>query len=478
MADSAPSATVSTAPPGFGAVRKWQSLVLVLLAAAGGSAVALLSPLGATLQIAAVAGLALGPPGLLLFLVRPHLALAGYLMLLPLMVPVALVGGLNAGEMLTVSILLLGALSLWEARGRALESMRLLGSVLVPLAALAVVSVVSLVVNALTGLEDIVSALFKVLAFGLVAVLVHMHADTRAQARTLLGGAVAGATLVALYSVVAYILGWSYSEEYQWNRALGTFGNWNQLGGFMALMSPPTIALAALARGWMVRVAMVLAFVLQIAALLLSLTLGSMLGLVLGGGFTVLFLMPGGRRRVIPVLLLGALTFGGALAGSPELRDKLTRFDERLEDRLLTYVVGFNMFRDRVWWGFGSEQNLKEELLLGEADYGVTSVGTKHIIPHNTLLKVGVEKGVLGVLVFGLLLVGALRLLFRQRPRLAGTRDAPLFYGVAAGVLAFLVQNMTNDILLHARIGIVFFVLLALLDRISRTAHPASGRSA
>jgi O-antigen ligase len=443
---------------------------LAAVAAVAGAAIAVLGTLGAALQVAIVLGLGCGLPLLLLFLVRPHVSLAVYLAALPLVMPVPLAAGLNAGEVLTLAILVIGALSLWQARERAVDALVRLAPIIVPLAALAVVSVVSLVVNGITGLEDVVSALFKVLAFGLVAGLIHMHADTPRKAVTLLGGAVTGAALVALYAVVAWVLGWSYSAEFAWNRASGTFGNWNLLGGFMALMSTPTLALAAVVRRWGLKLLLGTAFLLEVLALLLSLTLGSLLGLVLGAGFTVLFLMPGGRRRIVPAVLLGALAFGVAFAANPLLRDKVTRFDERLQDRLLTYAVGINMFRDRFWWGFGSEQNLTEELLLGEADYGITSLGVSSMVPHNSFLKIGVEKGIMGVVLFAALIVGALHLLFRQRRRIRRTGSAPIYYGTAAGVLAFLVQNMTNDILLHARIGIVFFVLLALLDQVARTA--------
>ncbi|MEJ2502281.1 MAG: O-antigen ligase family protein [Gemmatimonadota bacterium] len=436
-------------------------------AAVAGGLVALLGALGPALQVAVVLGVGLGFPLLLLFVVRPHMALAAYLAALPLVLPVPLAGGLNAGELLTLAILVLGALSLWEARERVVEALFRLAPFLVPLAGLGVVSVVSLVVNGITALEDVVSALFKVLAFGLVAVLVHMHADTRGKARTLLAGAALGAALVAVYAVTAWLLGWSYSAEFDWNRASGTFENWNLLGGFMALMSMPTLALAAMVRRRGVKLLLGTAFVLEILALLLSLTLGSLLGLVVGAGFTVLFLMEGGRKRVVPALVLGALAFGVAFSTNPQLRDKVMRIDERLNDRLITYAVGINMFRDRFWWGFGSEWRLAEELQLGEADYGITSFGQAAIVPHNSFLKIGVEKGVMGVILFTAVVLGALHVLFRHRARLKRSPSAPLYYGTAAGVLAFLVQNMTNDILLHARIGIVFFVLLAVLDRVA-----------
>lgn len=465
MADS--SASIRHSDAFSGASRRG----LVLVALLCGAVVALLSPLGASRQIAVVLGLGIGVPSLLLFLIRPHTALTFYLALLPLIVPVPLMAGLNGGETLTLAIIVLGSLSVWEARERVLPSLRALSPVLVPLLALSVVSVVSLLVNGITALEDVASALFKVLAFGMVAVLVHMHADTRPKARTLLLGAAAGAAAVAVYSVAAWALGWSYSAQFGWNRAMGTFENWNLLGGFMALMSMPTLALAATSRRTVARLLLGAAFVLELLALLLSLTLGSMLGLVIGSAVTVLFLMPGARRRIVPALLLALTAFGIAFATNPLLRDKVTQFDERLNDRLMTYAVGINMFRDRFWWGFGSEQNLTEELLLGEADYGITVFGTSGMVPHNTFLKIGAEKGVFGVLLFSVLIGGVLWMLLRHRHRLRGSPDAALFYGIVAGSIAFLVQNMTNDILLHARIGIVFFALIALLDQLGRAAH-------
>ena len=43
--------------------------------------------------------------------------------------------------------------------------------------------------------------------------------------------------------------------------------------------------------------------------------------------------------------------------------------------------------------------------------------------------------------------------------------------GLMVGVLAFLVQNMTNTLVLHARIGIVFFALVALAARFAEQAQ-------
>jgi|GEM_PF-2189122 len=450
-------------------------LAPVALAVGAGLLVALASVLGPARQAAVLLLLALTPPVLLLFLFRPHLSLAAYLLAIPLILPVPVAGGLNAGEAATLGMLVLGFLGLWRVRERIGPALRALAPVLVPLVVLSVVSIVSLLVNGILAFEEIVSALFKVLTFGLIALLVHVYADTDGHARTLLRAMALGATAVAAYSVLAWLAGWSYDATYDWNRASGTFENWNLLGGFMALMALPTLALAARSRGIGARIGWATGFLLQIVALLLSLTLGSMAGVVVGALFTVVFVARIGWRRLLPAALLAILAFGFVFATNPALRDKLARVDERVEDRLLTYAVGINMFADRFWWGFGSEQNLTDELWFGEADYGITGLGTSSMVPHNAFLKIGVEKGFFGAAVFTLLIVGCFVLVFRQGRRLRGGPDALLYYGIVAGAVAFMTQNMTNDLMLHARVGIVFFALISVLDRLGRAEAGRAG---
>lgn len=443
---------------------------LLALALLGGSAVALLSRLGPLPQTAAVVGMGVALPLALLFLARPWVALAAYLLVLPVMVEVPVAAGLNAGEVLTLLVLLLGTVTLWGVGHRIRGSMRRLRPILLPLALLAVVSLVSLLVNGILRFEEIGSALFKIVAFAVIPLLVHVHAPEARQAKKVLVAILIGGALVAAYTITAYLLGWTYDPEYDWNRPVGTFEHWNLLGGCMALMSLPTLGLAGVSRG-ATRYALALLFALEIVVLMLSLTLGSMLGVVIGSAIVLLFLMRPRISRVLPILLVGALAASVAFATDPLLREKVTQFDERLTDRLITYATGVNMFRDKFWWGFGSEQQMAEELFRGEADYGITIFGVSGVVPHNAVLKIGVEKGVFGVAIFLLLLVGTLQLMLRRRRDFAADATAPLYYGLIAGLLAFLVQNMTNELLLHARLGILFFTMVALLDRLAPDRH-------
>ena len=460
--DAATRATAASSLP--------TTALLVLGAVVGGAAVALLSLLGPTFQTVVVIGVGLGVPGLLLLVARPHLAVAGYLFLLPLFLDRSIVAGLNGGELLTAGMLVIGGFGIWEARARVGDAVRSLAPVLWPLFGLAVVSVVSLVANRIGTFGEIASAVFKYLAFGAILVLVHSHADTPRKLKTLLYGALAGSMAVAAYAVVAYLLGWSYDEVYQVNRAYGTFDHWNLLGGFMVLMSFPTLGLAAATRRITVRTALLGAFVLQIIALLLSLTLGSIVALLAAAVFGLLFVVRVGWRRLLGIGTLMLSGFALVYLTNPLLQDKLTRFPERVMDRLRTYSVGVSLFRDRFLLGFGSQERLLDELWFGDGSYGLTAFGASSSVPHNSFLLMGVEKGFLGLLFFILIIAGALWILVRNRHRLLNGGSALIYQGIILGVLGFLLQNMTNNLVLHARVGILFFALVALVDRMAGPA--------
>ena len=439
--------------------------ILVALGVAAGALAAVLGGRGALPEIAGIVMTGFALPAILLFLFRPHVVLAAYLFALPLVVPFPTGLGLNAGEAVTIGVLTFGTMSLWDGRGRIPGSMRALAPVMWPLGGLVLVSLISLLVNGLTGPGDFVSALFKVVAFGYAAFLVHLHANTAERAKALLRALVAGGVCVAVYSIAAYLLGWSYSDEYDWNRPMGTLENWNLLGSYMALMSMPTLGLAATSRSVPARLTYGAGFVLQITAMLLSLTLGSVLGLLVGGGAVALFLMRRGWRRVLPAVMLAAIPVAIVVATNPVLRDKIVNVDERVLDRLRTYAVGVAMFRDKAWFGFGTEQRVLEELRFGESDYGLTAFGESSSMAHNSFIQIGVEKGIFGAAVFTVLIGGVLVLLLRHRRAFERSRLSALYYASMAGAFAFLVQNLTNVLVLHARLGVLFLALVVILER-------------
>lgn len=446
------------------------ALGLAAAAVAGAAmVVGLGTVLGPTRHAAAVVALAVGMPATLLFVVRPRAVLVVYLFALPLAAGGAIAAGLNAGELLTLGVLALGVLSLWTHGERFSEAITRLSPILLPLVGFAIVSVASMLVNEIHSLEGVIAALFKAVAFGLVALLVYVHADTRESARSLLLAILMGGAAVGVYSIVAYLLGWSYSAQYGYNRAMGTFSTWNHLGGFMALVSVPTLALAVTTRRSGYRALLMLAFVAEVVALLLSLTLGSIVALVIGAVLAALLVFRVDWRRLIGPGLLAVAVFAAGVAANPLLREKLVRIDERVIDRLRTYQVGISMFRDQFWFGFGSPERV-ETILLVTNRYGLTSLGETRTVPHNSLLLMGVEKGVFGLLFFTLLVAGSIWLLVRARRAFEGSSLALLYQGLIVGAFAFLVQSMTNNLLVHARLGILYFAIVAITLRLAQFA--------
>ena len=449
--------------------------LLLTLALVAGALVALSAGAALPLRVLAICLAGLGIPAALLVLLRPHYAVGLYLAVLPLLLPWPVAAGMNAGEVFTLAMLAWGTLSLWEARDRVEPALRALGPIVWPLGLLALISAISLAVNGITAFQEIAAALLKMMVFALAAILVHIHADTPKKTTQLLHAALIGAAGVAVYAVIEYLAGWGYSEEYGTNRAAGTFEHWNELGGFMALMCMPTLAAAVRSRSLTGRLGFGAAFVLEVAALLLSQTLGSVAALILGGVLAIVFLLRFEWRKLFAIGFTMAVGVAIAIVSSEALRDKVLNADERVMDRLRTYAVGIAMFRDRFWFGFGSEQAIVDELWFGEADYGITIFGLSSSVAHNSFIAIGVEKGFFGAVLFALLVVGALRLIARARSTLLDQRYAAWYTGLSVGMLAFLVQNMTNTLVLHARIGIVFFALIALLTRLREYGAQGAG---
>lgn len=442
--------------------RYFRGAAFVLLVLGAAALVVALEGLGERRQLMVVVVLSVGLPLLLVFLARPVRGLQLYLVLLPLMVSGSVVGGLNAGEALTLGIVILATATSWAHRDRIGEGLRELSPILWPIVGLALVSVASLLVNGVGDPAEILSAVFKMMAFGLIALIIYLHADTASRARALLLAIVVGSLLEAAYSLGAFGLGLNYYAVYGYARAAGTFTTWNHLGGFMALTSMPTLAYALYTRRVVLRWVLLATFAAQIVTLLLTLTMGSVLGLLVGGlvAGVVMFHIP--LRRIAGAGAAFATVFLVVYLANPVLQDKVARVGERVMDRVITYAVGVSMFRDKMWLGFGSQSRVADALFTSPRDYTQTRFGESGVVPHASVLSIGVEKGILGVVFFVLLVFGVLRVLVRQRDRFSDARENLIYQGIVVGLLAFLVQDMTNNLLLHARLGIIFFALVAV----------------
>jgi O-antigen ligase len=268
---------------------------------------------------------------------------------------------------------------------------------------------------------------------------------------------VAGA-VVGVFSLAEYFTGNSYYPEYGYSRAAGTFEHWNQLGGYIALVSFLLLSLSLTARNVLLRIAGFAGYVAQLLALLLSLTLGAVLGVIA----SFLYALVGIFRRSLGRALLGTavalLLFGTLWLAVPQVGEKFSIADERAEDRVTTYVRGIQLLQANFWWGVGSADEVYQAVLDTPSLGGIQATSA---VPHNLFLSISVEKGIFGGVLLLLIVVRVFVLLLRRSRRAYG-RYTAIHYGILLGILAFIVQDMTNLLILHSRLGVVFFAMVAL----------------
>jgi O-antigen ligase len=160
--------------------------------------------------------------------------------------------------------------------------------------------------------------------------------------------------------------------------------------------------------------------------------------------------------RIIGLGILIILTFLSAWLMNPLLAYRLDIIGNRLYGRLANYSAGLHLAFDHLWFGLGSQDRMLEAIT---ASYSYTPFGETNSVPHNAFLYTWVEKGIFALILFFILIINSLKLLLRQHFL---SHQHLLLQGILVGVAGFLVQNMSNNLLLHARIGFIFFAFLVI----------------
>lgn len=424
------------------------------------------SSLGVKVQVGIVVVLIGLPVAVYLYLTRPHVVINGYVLVVPFLLSDPEGGGVNPGEVLSLGVVLSGLPLLILMRKPVRGPTR---TMVLAFLALSVLGGISVAANSIVSLPNVANGVVKYFAFAVTGTLLYAFNDTEKKAEGLMKALVVSGVGVALFSVFEYATGRSYFPEYGYSRASGTFEHWNELGGYMALVSFPTLMYAVRSRQVWARLACFLAWIVELVALLLSLTLGAVAGIAIGAvaGAILYF------RRGVLKTLAGAFVGVGILAlvwqAVPEVREKFETADTRVDDRFATYVTGFYALKDNFWLGVGAQDELLDAVLASNRIGPSVSV-----VPHNAFLAIGVEKGVLGAVLLLVAVVAALRTVVGKRVSLAG-RNRLLIYGVGMGSIAFLAQNMTNLLLLHARLGVVWIAFHVAAARLAREPAARGG---
>jgi len=239
------------------------------------------SPLPLTGRVAFAGALIAPVCTFALWLRRPELLIGGYIFALPLLERRELVSGFEPAELATAVVVAVGALSVvTRRRARVPARFQLIFWTLV---ALAIVGAMAGLANDVLDREQVATSVFKPLSWVVVLYLVLLYFDSPRKLRGLLLAMILSGAAVAVIAVVQLATGNVPVSGDDVPRARGTFENYNDLGGFMALMAVPALTYALSTRRNSLKVLLLAAFVVQLAAVLLSGTLGSLLGLLVAG---------------------------------------------------------------------------------------------------------------------------------------------------------------------------------------------------
>lgn len=257
-----------------------------------------------------------------------------------------------------------------------------------------------------------------------------------------------------------------YGRNGSGGRALGTLGQSNELGAFLALFAVVCVPLIPATRNWFGRLVLLGTFITTCIALFMSLSRGSMVALV-----AALAIVCWRSSRVLFGLLVATLLLSPMWA--PDyLKDRISgsqmevagsdevTMDMAAEARVQTWrsimeVVQAHPIEGVGWTGLG---------------YVLPDIGTELGLEdvkdsaHNTFLRMLGEMGVFGFLLFSALLWQCWSVCDRAT-RLARTPfDRALAIGVGGAVVSMAVSCAFGDRFFNVIIAGNFWVLMALVE--------------
>jgi O-antigen ligase len=244
---------------------------------------------------------------------------------------------------------------------------------------------------------------------------------TEKRVRAFLLAMVAGGLFPALGTLNSYIHSDLIEGRAHW---IGIFGNPNELAYILVMLVPLAAVLAGGAR-YPMRVMLWAAILLYVAAIYVTFSRGSLIGLV--GVVALLTIRQKGviLKVVMGLLVAGGLAFGAASwTRSGDVSD--IKQDYTFQQRIATVRAGMAMFAAHPIVGVGINCAVVAFPLYAPADFK-----SKALVIHNTIIQALSETGVLGFVPFVLLIAFGL---YHARQGVHAQGLQPLGRRIASGL--------------------------------------------
>jgi putative inorganic carbon (HCO3(-)) transporter len=243
-------------------------------------------------------------------------------------------------------------------------------------------------------------------------------------------------------------------------RVTGTLSHPVVFSEYLAFMSTITLSLIILQKRW--RALLVPVFLLQLVILYLTYGRTGWIGMLVA--IIALFWLMGKKKVVFTVLpMMGA----GLLAMVPTMLARMQNaFDLSKESdnsiiwRLGLWAYALKKFPQKPIFGSG------QDTFINYVAYGTQRINLRHragtgFAAHHTWIGLLIETGLVGMLMFLVLMVTVGKSLKRRRMESDGRRD-PIVIGVSAAFAGLIVSSFAGDPFNIPVISVYFWVLLSL----------------
>lgn len=260
-------------------------------------------------------------------------------------------------------------------------------------------------------------------------------------------------------------------------RATASFKDSNVLGVYLSAIAPVIFGFALYwSRKW-ARAGLILCGLLVIAAIALTYSRPTLLAIY--AALLLLGIALRDRRLIIGLVII---TLASPLLIPKSVKDWMREVGYHPlrimcnDDRIAVYRNTLNMIKDHPVIGLGANTYMKNYKNYREAVEYRNIVTKDFMYAHNIYLHMAAEIGLLGLAVF----IWLLYKLFLEAAGIFRFAQDGYFkiaaISLAAALLAFLVNGLTESSLYYSRVAVIFWYLCGLLLSLKRIAKPASTR--
>ena len=262
--------------------------------------------------------------------------------------------------------------------------------------------------------------------------------------------------IVSIWGIINYDNGLWFA--YKIHRAFSFFDNPNPLAGYVNLIIPVLFGALMISVSSLERRILVVITILSIAALYFTYSRVAWLSLVLVMVF--LFFRERPKKRVLLFLAIFSLILAFTFL-IPDIRDyfkdrsNLQNLHYTLDHRASCYTVGYNLLKNDSVFGIGignfpllvKKYIYSDPLLIKRFVYYDNSIMLTHL--HSLYLQLFVETGLIGLCAFIFWLVCIIKYLVRNLKVIEKSRNYGLFVGLMGGVIVYLLNNLTDVLVVH-----------------------------